>query len=310
MILAAGLSPAWQHTLIFERLEPGEVNRAREVYHGASGKSVNVALALAACGAPVRLLTSTGGVTGRLLADDCRRQPIECRFVETRGATRECSTLIERSAGRVTELVENVAPLSAAELLAARAAFREAREGVRVVVLSGSLPAGAPPELFRAWVEESQRPVVLDTRGEALRLALPAKPWIVKPNRRELAATVGRELPRDVDVLAAAIELRDAGAENVVVTDGAGPTLVLEASGDAHWIPSPSAAVVSPIGSGDCLAAGLAWGAAEGRSLRDALPRAIALAAANCATPCPARFSADDVAASRSSAVSADALRR
>lgn len=299
MILAAGLSPAWQHTLVFDRLEPGEVNRAQEVYHGASGKSVNVALALAASGAPVRLLTSSGGATGRLLADDCLRYPIECRFVDTRGATRECTTLIERASGHVTELVENVAPLSAAELLAARAAFRAALDRAEAVVLSGSLPAGAPPELLGVWVAESHRPVVLDARGPALRLALPRKPWIVKPNRRELAATVGRELPGDNDVLAAAIELQSAGAENVVVTDGAGPMLVLEASGDAHWVAPPAAEVVSPIGSGDCLAAGLAWGAAEGRSLRDSLPRAMALAAANCATPCPARFSPHEVAGLR-----------
>ena len=47
MIIAAGLTPAWQQIMRFERLATGQVNRAREVAWCASGKVLNVGLALA-----------------------------------------------------------------------------------------------------------------------------------------------------------------------------------------------------------------------------------------------------------------------
>ena len=46
MILAAGLSPAWQQIVVLDDLKTGEVNRAREVHWCASGKVINVGMAL------------------------------------------------------------------------------------------------------------------------------------------------------------------------------------------------------------------------------------------------------------------------
>ena len=46
VILAAGLTPAWQQILVFERFSPGEVNRATQAVWCASGKVLNVGCAL------------------------------------------------------------------------------------------------------------------------------------------------------------------------------------------------------------------------------------------------------------------------
>jgi hypothetical protein len=46
VILAAGLSPAWQQIVVLESLSVSEVNRARAVHWCASGKVLNVGLAL------------------------------------------------------------------------------------------------------------------------------------------------------------------------------------------------------------------------------------------------------------------------
>ncbi len=47
MIVVAGLSPAWQQILSFDELRWGEVNRARSAHWCASGKVLNVGIALA-----------------------------------------------------------------------------------------------------------------------------------------------------------------------------------------------------------------------------------------------------------------------
>jgi hypothetical protein len=38
VIIAAGLTPAWQQMLVFDGVRVGEVNRAREAYWCSSGK--------------------------------------------------------------------------------------------------------------------------------------------------------------------------------------------------------------------------------------------------------------------------------
>ena len=61
MILVAGLTPAWQQVLRFERFTPGTVNRAAWVRWCASGKVLNAARAAHLLGGPVRALTVVGG---------------------------------------------------------------------------------------------------------------------------------------------------------------------------------------------------------------------------------------------------------
>ena len=46
MILAAGLTPAWQQILSFDQFTLGEVNRARRSVWCGSGKVLNVGCAL------------------------------------------------------------------------------------------------------------------------------------------------------------------------------------------------------------------------------------------------------------------------
>jgi fructose-1-phosphate kinase PfkB-like protein len=67
MILAAGLTPAWQQIMRFAQVRAGEVNRAAEVHWCASGKAINVGVALAALRAPVHTLSPAGGWSGQAM---------------------------------------------------------------------------------------------------------------------------------------------------------------------------------------------------------------------------------------------------
>jgi sugar/nucleoside kinase (ribokinase family) len=67
--------------------------------------------------------------------------------------------------------------------------------------------------------------------------------------------------------------------------------------GDAAWELTPPhvTPVVNPIGSGDCLAAGLAWGLARGESLLGAVCLGIAAAAENVRHLLPSRLARQSV---------------
>lgn len=286
MILAAGLSPAWQQVMWFDRFLPGEVNRARAVRWCASGKVLNAARAMHHLGGPCKALTVVGGHHGVELCRDFAAVGIPGRWVETTASTRVCTTLIDSTQGTATELVENASPIREDELAAFAAAFAEEARAAAVVVLIGSLPAGTPTSFYRDLLAKATGRVLVDARGEELRLALAARPFLVKPNRGELSQTVGRPLPTEADVIEAMQEVNRLGATWVVVTDGAKPVHV--ATAGRVWRADPLACpVVNPIGCGDCLAGGIAWSLAHGGEPLEAIRLGLGAAADKVSRPLP-----------------------
>ena len=278
MILAAGLSPAWQQVLRFEAFTVGAVNRAAEVRWCASGKVLNAARAAHHLGGSVRALTVAGGPAGEALRQDTARRGLATRWVETTAPTRVCTTIVDTTGHSATELVENAHALSEEERAAFVRAFAEEAAGASVVVLIGSLPPGTPASYFRELLSHVHGKAIVDARGDELLQALAARPFLVKPNREELARTLGRELPTEADLFDAMGELHRRGAEWVVITDGKKPTHVSSAGG--IWrVSSPAHAVLNPIGCGDCLAGGIAWATLHGREPLDAIRFGVATAA-------------------------------
>ncbi len=291
MILAAGLSPAWQRILRFPQLQLGEVNRALEAHACASGKVINVARALAALTAgDAKTLALIGGETGDAIEREFASDGIRARWVRTHAATRTCTTLLE-AGGRTTELVENSLPVSSDELAAFAAAYAEEVASATVAVLSGSLPSGTPHTFYRELLEITPCPAVADIRGPELKAMLGSSrpPLVVKPNRQELAATLGEALESDRELLAGMRQLNAAGAAWVVITQG-GSAVWVTSREEAYRLAPPKLPVVNPIGCGDCLAAGIAWGVAEGLQIPQAVRLGVAAAGDNLRQLLPARL--------------------
>lgn len=274
MIVAAGLTPAWQQILVFDRLRTGHVNRAKRVVWCGSGKVLNVGAVLHQVGAKSLTICPVGGLTGQQIRDDFTRRGIPARWLSISTVTRVCTTILDEESGQTTELVENSHPLSEAELDEYATAFSEDAREANVVVLSGSLPQGTPSSFYKNLLERTPAKAILDARGRELIECLPQQPFLVKPNREELAMTVGRPLESDGDAVQAMSELRAMGAEWVVVSDGPSPLLVLGPSG-LHRIEPPQVKVINPIGCGDALCAELAFRIDQKWEVLDALRKAV-----------------------------------
>jgi 1-phosphofructokinase family hexose kinase len=278
MILAAGLSPAWQQVLVFDAFTPGAVNRARQVHWCASGKVLNAARALRLLGADARALTLAGGTVGGALRRDVERSGIAARWVEMAAPTRVCTTILDTASRTATELVPEAPPIMPDELAEFRSAYREEAARAAVVVLIGSLPAGTPGDWYRDLIGLTPGRVVVDARGPELLEAAAARPFLVKPNRDELRRTLGRELHGEGDLHDAMRELNRRGAAWVVVTAGGEPVHATTLEQCYRFVPPP-VAVVNPIGCGDCMAAAIAHALHEGREPVDAIRRGVAVAA-------------------------------
>jgi fructose-1-phosphate kinase PfkB-like protein len=126
-------------------------------------------------------------------------------------------------------------------------------------------------------------------------VALEARPFVVKPNRAELSATLGRTLDTEADVVEAMARLNRRGAQWVVVSEGAKAVWMRGESTTWKFSPPRLERVTNPIGCGDVLAAGLAASLAGGAAPPDAMPPTIAAAALSAIDLLPARFDAAKV---------------
>jgi 1-phosphofructokinase family hexose kinase len=242
---------------------------------------LNAGIAAHHLGGPSLTLATLGGSPLAEIDREFATLGIPRRWVVTESATRVCTTVLDQASGVMTELVENGRPLRSEELAEFRRVYAEEAARASVAVIAGSLPTGTPEAFYRDLVERTPCPAVLDFRGPGLLACLDLKPLLVKPNREELAQTVGRPLGDDRQLLDAMRSLNRRGAQWVVITQGAGVVWMTSTEKTYRFDSLRVDDVVNPIGSGDSMAAGIAWAIRQGREMVDAVRVGISAAAEN-----------------------------
>jgi 1-phosphofructokinase len=287
VIITVTLNPSLDRTLEVEQLVPGEVLRTGEPLLQPGGKGVNVTRALIANGTPsIAVLPvggSEGGELGRLLSEE----GVEAHLVPVAARTRSNITVATVD-GTVTKLNEPGAALATPEFDSIAEVLASLVSAGDWVVVSGSMPPGfATSQLaaIAASVRDAGAYLAVDTSGEALQIAIRARPRLIKPNRDELSTLVGRSLSSLADVVTAAREVRDRGVELVLVSLGADGAVLV--TGDTVLVGESRVDTPrSPVGAGDCFLAGfLTRFAADEENLTSALLEALAWGAAAAGLP-------------------------
>jgi 1-phosphofructokinase len=119
---------------------------------------------------------------------------------------------------------------------------------------------------------------LFDSSKAALSAGIDAHPWLIKPNDEELSDFVGQHLETPEQCQQAAQSLADKGIENIVVSMGANGVMWLN---QGEWLRAqpPRMNVVSTVGAGDTLVAGLCWGHMQVMPKNELLRFATALSA-------------------------------
>lgn len=275
--LCCGFFPALQRTIEYASFRPYEVNRARKASVAASGKATNTARVLKILGDSPLMLSFAGGANGQIVRDLLETEQLPCRWVETKAETRICQTLLSDDHDGCTELVENTAPLSAAEWKAFVKTFAGLQSGFDRIVFSGNLPPHAPQDIYAELLSLTDgRKVLIDSYGPPLLAALEHRPAVVKINTEELRNTFKSTAP--IDELAD--ELMSLGAGAVGITQGKSQSFLFE-PGSAYTFAVPQIKALNPIGSGDSVSAGTAFALAKGHSLVEAFVFGLACGTSN-----------------------------
>jgi 1-phosphofructokinase len=282
-VVTVTMNPAIDATITLDALIPGQVHRAKTVAFHAGGKGVNVASCLADWGASAITATGILGAANASVFETLFAQKhIIDAFIRIPGETR---TNIKLShAGETTDINLPGLAIDAAMSSKLRETILAASSPDSIVLLAGSLPAGADENFYSGLIAALNHigaKIILDTSGAPLAAALHAAalPYAIKPNRAELEAFTGRALPSDEDIITAARTLNAGGIELVAVSLGAEGALFITGAKILRASLPPITAA-STVGAGDAMVAGMIAALREDAGLERTARLATAFAAA------------------------------
>ncbi|WP_439327809.1 1-phosphofructokinase [Lonepinella sp. BR2357] len=263
------------------RIELGEVNQVETLGLFPAGKGINVAKVLNDLGVNV----AVGGFLGEDNVGDFEHLfqslGLEDRFQRIAGKTRINVKITETEAD-VTDLNflgYQVQPQDWQTFVISSLDYCRQFD---IVAVCGSLPRGVSPEQFADWLKQLANvgvKVVLDSSNAALTAGLTANPWLVKPNHRELEAWIGQPLNSVDEIIQAAKKLQAQGIANVVISMGSKGSVWLSEQCIVRAEPPRCENVVSTVGAGDSMVAGLIYGVVNQLSQADTLVFASAVSA-------------------------------
>lgn len=279
-VVTITLNPALDLTGSVEALKVGSVSLVKQSNLHAAGKGVNVAKVLSDLGADVTVTGFLGKDNPELFHQLFAEIDVKDEFIEVEGSTRINVKLVE-SNGEVSDINFPGVQVTAEDIARFEDTLFRLAETHDYFVLAGSLPGGVTPELCATWIEKLHqlgKKVLFDSSKAALSAGIDAHPWLIKPNDEELSDFVGQHLETPEQCQQAAQSLADKGIENIVVSMGANGVMWLNQD---EWLRAqpPRMNVVSTVGAGDTLVAGLCWGHMQVMPKNELLRFATALSA-------------------------------
>lgn len=279
-ILTLTLNPALDLTVELSRLDAGQVNRSDEMHTHAAGKGVNVAQVLADLGHQVTVSGFLGEDNLQAFETLFAKRGFVDAFIRVPGETRSNIKVAEQD-GRITDINGPGPVVDADAQQALLDRLLQIAPEHDAVVVAGSLPRGVTAQWLRELIDKLNAlglKVALDSSGEALRAALQASPWLIKPNTEELAHALGCEVVSPIAEAQAAARLHAQGIEHVVISHGADGVNWFSVGSALHASP-PKVSVASTVGAGDSLLAGMLHGLLSADTPEQTLRTATAIAA-------------------------------
>lgn len=283
MIYTLTFNPAIDKTVTVSNLTPGAVNRISSVRSDIGGKGINVSKCLQQMGCDSTVIAFFGGQTGAQAAASLEQSGICTISLPVAGEMRTNLKIIDPVQGQNTDINEPGPALNPEDLDRLTQQLDARLEPEDLLVLSGSIPGGCDPAVYRDLIRRHRSKnvtVFLDADGAALRLGVEASPDLIKPNLEELSRLSGRTLHTEEEILAAARSLLEQGVGQVLVSLGAEGAILISPSGTvrAQGLAVP---VESTVGAGDSMVAAMAYAAQKGLSRAESLRLAVAISAAS-----------------------------
>lgn len=279
MILCVCPNPSIDTYAWLDEHQPGNVTRINRLHEYPGGKAIHVALALSELGTKAIIFGNWAGPNGEWIKNECKKKGIVIKGINLEGNNRKCYTFRSHDLSlNDSELIEPGPIMSDQGWDSFLHNFQKQLECCELACISGSWPMGAPNDAYLQLVNICNRlgkKAIVDCSGIQLRNVLKAKFFGLHINEHEAMdvfetksqGEIFSKLKRNVSLIA--------------LTKG-NKGLFLNHEGIGLHGNVKIDHVISSVGSGDCLTAGIAFAVHNELSSREIVKYGVALGAANC----------------------------
>ncbi|MEP7106520.1 MAG: PfkB family carbohydrate kinase [Ferruginibacter sp.] len=279
MILCLCPNPSIDKFIWLEDFKPGKVNRITREQSYPGGKGVHVALGLAELGEECALLCFWGGETGKQLKHYCENKGIPCYGPWLEEPNRTSLTFRSYGDWDGTELLESGPFIEYEKARLFRLEFTRLLQTASAVCMSGSWPRANPEMDYTEFIIAAKKKGIktfVDCSGKNLVKMLSSNPYCIHINNQEgfevfderSPLKIGEALLRSCDLAA--------------ITCGADGLYLSDKSQSCIHASCKLEKIISAVGSGDSLMAGLVTAYLRDLNLVDSAILSAACGSANC----------------------------
>lgn len=281
MIYTVTFNPSVDYIVGLEKLMPNRVNRTREELIYPGGKGINVSIVLKNLGIDSIALGFLAGDTGVMIQNMLQKEGIFTDFVTIEeGMSRINVKIKENGTTEINGMGPKISTRDRNQLYEKL----ERLEENDILVLAGSIPESMPDTSYvdiMRFLEKRNVKIVVDATKELLTNVLPLHPFLIKPNHHELGEIFDTEIKTKEEALYYARQLKEKGAENVLVSMASLGAVFVSEDGTAYMEKAPGGVPVNPVGAGDSMVAGFLAGYLENKNYKNAFQMGVATGSAS-----------------------------
>ena len=282
VIVTITLNPALDKSISVPELVPEKKLRAVSAKVEPGGGGINVSRALKKLGVESEAIFLSGGYTGKNLEVLLQKEQVAFTAIAILADTRENFVVFDEDKQlqyRFGMPGETVLDKELESLMQTLGTFSD----TGYLVVSGSLPPGTSTTVFHQIADVAKKinaKLIVDSSGEGLKAAVKEGLFLIKPNLGELAALVGKEWIDQSEIVSTARQVIASGAcEAMAVSMGADGAMLITATEQYQAI-APKAPVLSTVGAGDSMLAGILAGISKGWTWKKVLQYGVAAGSA------------------------------
>ena len=277
-IVTITLNPCVDISSSIDALKPEKKLRCAPLVYEAGGGGINVARAITKLGGKALAIYLAGGNAGANLQSLLAAESLDSMLIETGINTRVNVMMVDKATGLQYRFVTAGNPVDDAICEQCIQALEKLND-VKYIVVSGSLQAGVPHDLFErlsAIAKQKQARLIIDVPSDVIKTYPIKGVYLLKPNLNELSMLAGREELEGDDIISAARVIIDKGiCEVVVVSMGASGALLVTRDIAQRFI-APLVKVKTTVGAGDSMVAGIVLYLSKDKDIKEAVRFGIA----------------------------------
>ena len=286
MIVTLTVNPAIDRTITVDRLAFEDRAYILSTKDTPGGRGINASSIIHSFGGQTIAILPAGGSSGVRFQESLKQCGFPVIIVSIRNKVRT-NLIITDSHGLTAKLNEHGPKLSVAEVNKIESMVYAKLKGAAWLMLCGSLPPGAPADLYAriiGFAREHGVKTLLDTDGDALRVGIGANPTVVSPNQEEAERLLNTALITRTNCLHAVERLHRMGAESVVLSLGNRGAIASHEGRLVEAVP-PRVDALCPIGAGDAQSAAFLWARENDQSFSEAVRWGVAAGTASATLP-------------------------